>query len=147
MSKWLERAYDGVVVATNIGLKVTNLRNPFNPGQQAQKVGNAYNRMNTNLQISNAIEAGNTEMVNAIASAETGIPASNLTVIHADDGAGNNITTSAISIAAAAKLGTTTDIAAGAIAEDSIIGVNIDQIGSGTAGTGLKVAILGYQTV
>ena len=91
MSKWLERAYDGVVVATNIGLKVTNLRNPFNPGQQAQKVGNAYNRMNTNLQISNAIEAGNTEMVNAIASAETGIPASNLTVIHADDGAGNTL--------------------------------------------------------
>ena len=91
MSKWLERAYDGVVVATNIGLKVTNLRNPFNPGQQAQKVGNAFNRMNTNLQISNAIEAGNTEMVNAIASAETGIPASNLTVIHADDGAGNTL--------------------------------------------------------
>jgi len=91
MSKWLERAYDGVVVATNIGLKVTNLRNPYNPGQSAQKVGNAFNRMNTNLQISNAIEAGNTEMVNAIASAETGIPASNLTVIHADDGAGNTL--------------------------------------------------------
>ena len=91
MSKWLERAYDGVVVATNLGLKVTNLRNPYNPGQSAQKVGNAFNRMNTNLQISNAIEAGNTEMVNAIASAETGIPASNLTVIHADDGAGNTL--------------------------------------------------------
>jgi len=91
MSKWLERAYDGVVVATNIGLKVTNLRNPFNPGQQAQKVGNAYNRMNTNLQISNAIEAGNTEMVNAIASAETGIPAANITVVKADDGAGASL--------------------------------------------------------
>ena len=91
MSKWLERAYDGVVFATNLGLKVTNLRNPYNPGQSAQKVGNAFNRMNTNLQISNAIEAGNTEMVNAIASAETGIPASNLTVIHADDGAGNTL--------------------------------------------------------
>ena len=91
MSKWLERAYDGVVVGTNIGLKVTNLRNPFNPGQQAQKVGNAYNRMNTNLQISNAIEAGNTEMVNAIASAETGIPAANITVVQADDGAGASL--------------------------------------------------------
>ena len=91
MSKWLERAYDGVVVATNIGLKVTNLRNPYNPGQSAQKVGNAFNRMNTNLQISNAIEAGNTEMVNAIASAETGIPAANITVVKADDGAGASL--------------------------------------------------------
>ena len=81
------------------------------------------------------------------ASVNTAPVGSALTVQVTDDGDGNNITTSAISIAAAAKLGTTTDIAAGAIAEDSIIGVNIDQIGSGTAGTGLKVAILGYQTV
>ncbi len=61
----------------------------------------------------------------------------------------SNILSSAISIAISAKTatvsgGTITDTT---LADNAIIGFNCDQIGSSTAGAGLKCMIIGYQIV
>ena len=43
--------------------------------------------------------------------------------------------------------GTTPNITNGILAADAVIVIDITQIGSGTAGAGLKVALIGHQTV
>ena len=91
-----------------------------------------------------------TEIKAFVSTAPTG---SALTVQVTEGGAANNINSSAISISASANTANTTSFGSGGgsnpdanIAEDAVIGINIDQIGSTEAGKGLKVTLIGYQS-
>ena len=85
---FLETAYTRLVEVGNFGAKVNGMKNPYGSAQNVQKLGRTYAQMDTNLQISKAMEEGDSDKLDAIASAETGIPRAKLTVVQASDGAG-----------------------------------------------------------
>ena len=84
-----------------------------------------------------------TEVKAFVSTAPTGAA---LTLQVTEGGAGNNLTSSAVSISASANTANTTSFADSSLAEDAVIGINIDQIGSTEAGKGLKVTLIGYQS-
>jgi hypothetical protein len=91
-----------------------------------------------------------TEVKAFVSTAPTGAA---LTLQVTEGGADNNINSSAISISASANTANTTSFGSGGgsnpdanIAEDAVIGINIDQVGSTEAGKGLKVTLIGYQS-
>ena len=88
MSVFLENAYAKLVDVGNFGAKINGFKNPYSTSQTVQKLTRSYATMDVNIMISNAMAEGDGDKLDMIASAETGIPRSKLTVVHADDGAG-----------------------------------------------------------
>ena len=84
-----------------------------------------------------------TEVKAFVSTAPTGAA---LTLQVTEGGTGNDLTSSAVSISASANTASTTSFSDSSLAEDAVIGIDIDQIGSTEAGKGLKVTLIGYQS-
>ena len=78
-------------------------------------------------------------------------PAGSTIIVDINEGGSTIMTTNKLSIDASEKTSTTAATAAGitdsALADDAEITIDIDQIGSGTAGAGLKVWLIGTRTL
>ena len=84
-----------------------------------------------------------TEVKAFVSTAPTGAA---LTLQVTEGGTGKDLTSSAVSISASANTASTTSFSDSSLAEDAVIGIDIDQIGSTEAGKGLKVTLIGYQS-
>jgi hypothetical protein len=84
-----------------------------------------------------------TEVKAFVSTAPTGAA---LTLQVTEAGAANDLTSSAVSISASANTANTTSFGDSSLAEDAVIGINIDQVGSTEPGRGLKVTLIGYQS-
>lgn len=87
--------------------------------------------------------------ITAVRASVTTAPVGSTIIIDINDSGTSIMTTTKLSIDASEKTSTTAASAAAitdtAIADDAEIGIDFDQVGSSTAGAGVKVTILGYR--
>lgn len=88
--------------------------------------------------------------LSAVRASVTTAPAGSTIIVDINEGGTTIMTTNKLSIDAGEKTSTTAATAAGltdtTLADDAEITIDIDQIGSGTAGAGLKVTLIGNRT-